>query len=60
MDMNRVLSVGITVHKGKLANNTILGALQRQHDAVFTLRRRFAIQLYGVSILEDFKKLILF
>ncbi|KAI6184686.1 Retinoic acid receptor RXR-beta-A-like protein [Aphelenchoides bicaudatus] len=47
MRMDKVLSEGVTVQLGKLANNTVLGTLQRQHHAIFILRRRFSIELYG-------------
>lgn len=51
MDMFRVAYTGFVSQVGKLGNHTILGNLQRHHSALFTLRRRFSIQLFGVCSL---------
>jgi hypothetical protein len=50
MDMTKVLSSGVSIQIGKLGNNTILGSLQRHHHANFTLRRKYAIRFFGVTI----------
>jgi hypothetical protein len=47
--MSKVISSSVAAQTGKLSNNTILGALQRRHNSTFILRRKFAIQLFGVA-----------